>query len=510
MTASTATRTDTDPTADPARSAEVDTARVAVLAASYQVDVVLPTTFTIETFIDDLVTVLTEAIDDDTVDFTPEHGQWSLARPGDHPMPRWRCLADHDIADGAVLALTTVDSPEVFTPVVEDITDALAVINDREFAEFDPPTATIVGSYILATTAFAITALLTWDWTRSGSILTGALPALLLGALAWGAAVAARRRFRSPRVALALTLTALPLLFSGTAMLVPTAYGHPGPFGPANLTTGSVIVVLAAIGANRLTGTATAALTALTVLGLVLSTVSMVLALTTIAPRQVFAGTMVAGLILLTLAPRLAMALARIRPPDLPDPGNAVSPATLNDLFETETARGTADPDDDHDPDRAAVDFETRARLAVLHLRGLIVAVAVLLTGSAIVCAAASPGGIREILVTLAIAGILAMRARWYPDRVQAIALLTAATSTVLGLSAVLVCAYTTAQGRILVLGCLAIAAAVAAFAAASLPGRRLSPVTRRVIDLIEYALIVAVPVLAFWIMGLYTAMRRI
>ena len=46
--------------------------------------------------------------------------------------------------------------------------------------------------------------------------------------------------------------------------------------------------------------------------------------------------------------------------------------------------------------------------------------------------------------------------------------------------------------------------------AAAQLPGRRLSPVARRVIDLVEYALILVVPVLTFWIMGVYTAARRI
>jgi len=46
--------------------------------------------------------------------------------------------------------------------------------------------------------------------------------------------------------------------------------------------------------------------------------------------------------------------------------------------------------------------------------------------------------------------------------------------------------------------------------AALRLPGKRLTPVTRRIIDLIEYGLILVVPVIAFWIMGIYTAMRGI
>lgn len=62
--------------------AEVARARIAVLVGTYQVDVVVPTKFSIETFIDDLLVVLADAIDDEDVDFTPATGQWSLGRPG--------------------------------------------------------------------------------------------------------------------------------------------------------------------------------------------------------------------------------------------------------------------------------------------------------------------------------------------------------------------------------------------------------------------------------------------
>ncbi|NUS44494.1 MAG: type VII secretion integral membrane protein EccD, partial [Mycobacteriaceae bacterium] len=204
-------------------SGEVARARVAVMVSTYQVDVVLPTKFTIETFIDDLLGVLREAIGEETVDFTPPTGQWSLARPGEPAIPRWRSLADYDISDGAVLALSPVESAEIFTPIVEDITDALALINEREFAEFDANTSAVVGLGTLVVGALALAAMIMAWWADTASIPWCATPALLLGAVCWGGALAAQSKFKTPRVCLGLALAALPLLFVGGGCLVPPA-----------------------------------------------------------------------------------------------------------------------------------------------------------------------------------------------------------------------------------------------------------------------------------------------
>ncbi|MEU7632240.1 type VII secretion integral membrane protein EccD [Nocardia sp. NPDC049220] len=493
-------------------SAEVARARIAVMVSTYQVDVVVPTKFTIETFIDDLLVVLASAIDDEGVDFIPPQGQWSLARPGEPPIPRWRSLADHDIDDGTVLMLSVVESAEVFTPVVEDITDALALINEREFAEFDANTAAVVGLATLGVGATAVAGMLAWSWTQTGSLLWCALPALLLGVVCWGAAAAVRRRGGAAKICLGLSLSATPLLFAGGAMLVPPAYGQPGPFAAANLAAGAVVAAVAAATMMRLSGLGIATLMAVTVLGVVVTIAALPLTYLDLSVGQVAGGAVLIGIVLLTAAPRLAVVIARIRPPDLPDPGNEVSPTTLTDLFDAETVRDDHEHTEDSELQRRnnEVGIEGRARLAVTSLRGLIVAVSTLLSVAAVITAAVAPGGIREIVMSAAIAGLLAMRARWYPDRVQAIALITAAAVTVCGVSFVLVGAYESPAAR-LVVGLVAVLAACAGCVAAlRLPGRRLSPVTRRVIDLVEYALILVVPVIAFWIMGVYTAMRGI
>lgn len=493
--------------ATPPQPAEVARARVAIMVATYQVDVVLPTKFTIETFIGDLLGVLDRAIDDDAIDFTPAAGQWTLARPGEAPLPRWRSLADHDISDGALLMLTAVESAEIFTPVVEDITDALALINEREFAEFDSGTAQLTGIAALALGAVAVAGLLSWSWVSSASVLWCAVPALLLGLLCAAAAMLAHRRNAPAPMGLGLALASIPLLFAGAAMLVPPAYGHPGPFAAANIAAGAVTAAAAAVAMLRLTRVGITALIAVTALGSVVAVAAIAEVYLDLSIRQVAGGAVFAGLILLTAAPRLAVLAARIRPLDLPDPGTEVAPDTLSDIFDAESTRTDADEDNGWD---ASSGIEVRARSAVTSLRGLVLAVAVLLAGAAVLTADVSPGGVREIVLGVAVAGLLVLRSRWYPDRLQAITLITASALTVIGVGGELIGAYGTAPARLVVALAVALAAVAGYLAAQRLPGVRLSPVTRRIIDLVEYALILVVPVLTCWIMGIYTAMRRI
>ncbi|AFU02709.1 type VII secretion integral membrane protein EccD [Nocardia vulneris] len=499
--------------AAPTQSAEAARVRVGVLVATYQVDVVIPTKFTVETFIDDLLVVLAEAIDDDDVDFTAPTGLWSLARPGEPPIPRWHVLADYDIADGALLMLSVVESGEEFRPVVEDITDALALTNEREFAEYDAETSMITGTVVLCLGAAAAAVLLSWSWMRTGSFWWCGLPALLLGVAAVLGAVWTARRGTRPRVGLGVALSAVPLLFAGGAMLIPPPYGEPGPFGAANLAAGAVLAAVSTIVLLRLTGWAVATMLAATTLALAATAAALTATYTNLGIHQIGGGALLIGLVLLTFASRLAVMLARIQPPDLPDPGNDVTPASLADIFDAESgaADGRISADPSHEPrGRTGSDIESRARYAVACLRGLIVAIATLLAVAAVAVCVVSPGGIREIVVAMAVAAILVMRARWHPDRVQALALIGAAATVVLGVGCVLVGTYSTPWVRLLVVLTVVSIAGAGCAGAVQLPKRRLTPVTRRMIDLLEYALIVLVPVLACWIAGIYTALRRI
>ncbi|MFE4459540.1 type VII secretion integral membrane protein EccD [Nocardia tengchongensis] len=491
------------------QSAEVARARVAVLVATHQVDVVLPTRFGIESFIDDLLVVLAAAIDDETVDFTAAAGQWSLARPGEAAMPRWRTLADHDVSDGALLLLTTVESSEMFSPLVEDITDALALVNDREFGEFDAEAAAVAGLSAFGAVACVVAALLAWIWTSTGSALWSALPALALGAACWTAA-AILRRHDAPRIALTTALSALPLIFTGAATLVPPPYGHPGPFAAANIAAGATVTAIVAAGLLGTARSGRAALLAVTAVGLLTGVGAIAMVVADISGRQVAGAWVLAGLVLLTGAPRIAVLLARIRPPDLPDPGREIAANTLTDVFDAASA-GADEPADDGASvggPRGVGTIEARARLAVTGLRGLIAAAVLLLSAATVGAVVAAPGGVREIVLAAAVTGALVLRARWHPDRVQACLLIGGGVVTALGAGVVLVDAYAAPVARLVVVAVLVAGAIAGALAGLRLPGVRLSPIVRRVIDLIEYLLILVVPLLSCWIMGIYTALR--
>lgn len=493
-----------------APSAEVARARVAVLVATHQVDVVIPTKFPVETFMDDLLAVLQEAIDDEELDFVPPTGQWSLARPGDSPIPRWRTLAEHNIDDGTVLMLCPVESSEVFTPIVEDITDALALINEREFAEFDANTAAITGLATWCIGTLAVSFYLMWMWLHTGSFLVCAIPALVLGVLCWAAALLTGRLGSRSRTALALSLSAIPPLFAGGAMLVPPMHDEPLHLTAANLAAGAVVAAVSAATMIRLTSMSIATLTAVATLGAILAAAALPLTYMHLKTAQVSAGAVLVSLLLLTQAPRIAVFVARIRPPDLPDPGDAVSESSLSDIFGAESEAASADQTLDDDSKKTQVGTESRARLAVTTLRGLVAALSAITAAATIICVKAEPGGIRDIIMAVAVTGVLVLRARWFPDRVQALAFIAAAVVIVVGAGGVLFTSYTEMVPRLVVLVVILVIAALGSIAAVRLPGVRMSPVTRQMIDLVEYALLVIVPVLAFWIMGIYTRMRRI
>ncbi len=292
-------------------------------------------------------------------------------------------------------------------------------------------------------------------------------------------------------------------------MLVPTPFGVPGHFESANLAVGAMVVAVGAATTMRLAKTGIATLTAVTALGLLVGIATVPVVFFQIDANKVAAGVVLAGLALLAMASRMAVSIAKIRPPDLPDPGDAVSPESLTDIFDS--AKGAdADPDLDTERRDDEVGIEGRARLAVTTLRGLIVAFTAATAAATVIGCALSPGGIREIVMAAAVFGILVLRARWFPDLVQALAFLIGAGFIAIGVAAVLFEAYGTASARLAVLGVALCIALLGCVAALRLPGVRLSPVTRRAIDLVEYAFLIVVPIIALWIMGIYTAMRRI
>ncbi len=67
-------------------------------------------------------------------DFSAQ-GVWAFARPGAPPLKASESLDDAGVVDGALLTLVSVSRTERYRPLVEDVIDAIAVLD--ESPEFD-------------------------------------------------------------------------------------------------------------------------------------------------------------------------------------------------------------------------------------------------------------------------------------------------------------------------------------------------------------------------------------
>src|ERR1700754_85833 len=103
-------------------------------------DLVLPAAGPVETYIDETVTVLAEILEDTPADVLAgfdfkAQGVWAFARPGAPPLKASESLDDAGVVDGALLTLGSVRRTERYRPLVEDVIDAIAVLD--ESPEFD-------------------------------------------------------------------------------------------------------------------------------------------------------------------------------------------------------------------------------------------------------------------------------------------------------------------------------------------------------------------------------------
>lgn len=128
------------PTAAGATAARPATTRVTILTGRRMTDLVLPAAVPMETYIDDTVAVLSEVLEDTPADvlggfdFTAQ-GVWAFARPGSPPLKLDQSLDDAGVVDGSLLTLVSVSRTERYRPLVEDVIDAIAVLD--ESPEFD-------------------------------------------------------------------------------------------------------------------------------------------------------------------------------------------------------------------------------------------------------------------------------------------------------------------------------------------------------------------------------------
>ncbi|WP_373281769.1 type VII secretion integral membrane protein EccD [Nocardia thailandica] len=479
---------------------EPELCRVSVIGGDTQLDIGLPATVPIAGFIGDLVTLIRSRDprlpegDEDAAPVRAQH--WTLARLGQDPLAPSRTLTEAEVYDGELLVLSPVtrkESPALF----DDVIDAVSRLTAREFRAWSGGAARWTGLVVATVAIVAALGLLAVSRASSDPLLP-AFALLGTAVVASAAAGIAARKYDDTLTANWLSLDALLLFFGGGALVVP------GPVGAGSVLLGGVTVLVAAILGQRVTGTG-AGLFACAVLASVFAAVpATVYLIWHPGLPKLFAGVLVAGFLVLSSVQRLAALVARLPIPPVPTAGGAIDPA---DHEQRPTIEGIGAVGAIALP--SAAGLGERARTANQIQTGLVVACALAIGIGAF--GAADPfgtfhsGGVALAIIT---AIVLCLRGRSYADLVQAGTLIAGGALTALAVVTGLGLGHSALDFAAVAL-LLATAGAVVAFGVIG-PLVEVTPVTRRMIEIFEYLLIIALVPLALWVMDVYSLARNI
>jgi type VII secretion integral membrane protein EccD len=483
---------------------------VTILTGRRMTDLVLPAAAPIETYIDETVSVLAELLEDTPKDVLAgfdfgAQGVWAFARPGAPPLRFSESLDDAGVVDGSLLTLVSVSRTERYRPLVEDVIDAIAVLD--ESPEFDRAAMNRFVGLAIPFAMLALTLLALVAWTRGGQQWWWAVALGVLGLGVLGGSALATNRYQNIDMAESLLVGAVPVLAGAAALVVPLPRGV-GSLGAPQAAAAAAVVLLLTL-ATRGGPRRRAELASF------LAVASTAATLAAIAygygwQYWVAAGAVAFGLIVVTNAAKLTVAVARIALPPIPAPGETVGAEELLDPIATET--GEESPTwraiIESVPDSAAR-LHDRSQLARRLLIGFVTAGAVVLSTGAISVVVQGHFFIHSLIVAALVTTICGFRSRLYAERWCAWALLAAVVVIPTGVATRLSLWY---PGHAwVVLGVYALVGLVALVIVGASSGvQRMSPVTKRILELLDGAAIAAVIPLLLWIASVYDVLRNI
>lgn len=487
--------------------------RVTILIGRRMTDLVLPASTPIETYIDETVDVLADLLDETPADVLAgfdfkAQGVWAFARPGSPPLKGTESLDDAGVVDGALLTLVSVTRTERYRPLVEDVIDAIAVL--EESPEFDRPALNTFVGLAIPLVTFATTGMSLYAWSQTGHGWWWPLALGLLGLAALGGSFAAQGRYDNVDLAESLLVAALPLLAGAAALAVPLPRGVGGLGAPqlAGAAAVLLLIVLATRGGPRKRAELAAFLA---VLALAVTAAAITFGYG--GQSWVPAGAIAFGLIVVTNAAKLTVAVARIALPPIPAPGEVVS---NEELLDPVAATGNI-TDEESATWRAIIDsvpssaarLTERSTLARQLLIGFLGAGVLVLIVGAIAVVVQGHFFVHSLIVAALVTVVCGFRSRLYAERWCGWALLAATVLIPTGV-VVRLCLWDP-QGAWLVLTLYVVVALVTlVLVGATDEVRRVSPVTKRILELLDGAAIAAVIPLLLWIAGVYDVIRNL
>ncbi|MDZ4265718.1 MAG: type VII secretion integral membrane protein EccD [Mycobacterium sp.] len=487
------------------------TTRVTILTGRRMTDLVLPSAAPIETYVDETVSVLAEILEDTPPDMLAgfdfkAQGVWSFARPGAPPIKLSESLDDAGVVDGSLLTVVPVSRTERYRPLVEDVIDAIAVLD--ETPEFDRRALYRFVGLALPLVAVIITVVAMLSWASTGRDWWWAVALGVLGLGLMAGSVLAQSRFDNLDMAESLLVSSLLTLGGGVALAVPLPRGVETLGAPQIAGTGSLLLlmVLATRGGPRRRAEL-AAFLAVVATAVTIAAVAYGYGWSAWVP----AGAIAFGLIVVTNAAKLTVAVARIALPPIPAPGETVTndelldPVTTPDASEesvTWQAIIASVPD-------SAARLTERSRLAKRLLIGFLTAGALILAVGSTAVVVQGHFFVHSMIVAGLVAVVCGFRSRLYAERWCAWALMAAAVAIPTGVMVRLSLWYP--ERAWLVLAVYAALVLVAVILIGATDGvRRVSPVTKRILELLDGAAIAAVIPMLLWIAGVYDLLRNL
>ncbi|MDT5338189.1 MAG: hypothetical protein QOD90_3694 [Mycobacterium sp.] len=488
------------------------TTRVTILTGRRMTDLVLPAAAPVETYIDETVTVLGELLEDTPADVLAgfdfkAQGEWAFARPGAPPLKAAESLDDAGVVDGALLTLVSVSRTERYRPLVEDVIDAIAVLD--ESPEFDRAALNRFVGLAIPIVAAVVSVLILLSWLQTGHSWWWAAALGLLGVGLLVGSVLARNRYHNLDASESLLIAALAPLAGAAALAIPLPTGIDG-LGAPNVA-GAAAVVLLVVLATRGGPRKRAEVASFMAVGAVAVTAAAV-AYGYGWQEWVPAGAIAFGMIVVTNAAKLTVAVARIALPPIPAPGETVANEELLDPVSTN------EPSDEESPTwqaiiasvpESAARLTERSHLATQLLVGFLSAGASVLAVGAVAVVVQGHFFIHSLIVAALVTTVCAFRSRLYAERWCAWALLAATVVIPTGVTIRLALWYP--HSAWLVLSIYVAGVVIALILVGATEGvRRVSPVTKRILELLDGAAIAAVIPLLLWIAGVYDVLRNI
>ena len=504
------TVTATSPPAANAAPEELSTTRVTILTGRRMTDLVLPSAAPIETYVDETVAVLADISAGTPADVLAgfdfnAQGVWSFARPGAPPIKLSESLTEAGVVDGALLIVVPVSRTERYRPLVEDVIDAIAVLD--ETPEFDRAALYRFVAAVLPLAVATITAvsLLTWAGRRDW---WWALALGVLGLALMSGSTLAQNRYRNLDMAESLLASSLLTLGAGAMLAVPLPRGVENPGAPQIAGAGSLVLlfVLATRGGPRRRA-GVAAFLAVVATAVTFAAVAFGYGWGSWVPPAAIAF----GLIVVTNAAKLTVAVARVALPPIPLPGETVSndelldPVATSDTSEesvTWQAIIASVPD-------SAVRLTERSDLAKRLLIGFLMAGALISSVGSIAVVVQGHFFIHSLIVSGLVAVVCGFRSRLYAERWCAWALMSAAVAIPTGVM-VRICLWHPDRAWLVLTLYTGLTLVTVIVIGAKDRVRRVSPVVKRTLELVDGAAIAAVVPLLLWISGVYDLLRNL